>query len=154
MADKLQHPARATYDANTEASQQAFLAAYPAAGNIAQAAKAIGIHPQTVYMFWNKDEKFREQLQVARELHVDYLEHLALQKIETMDPRHDNMHMQQLNAGRPEKYKPELRTQGATTPSVTQINIIMPPNAVLGGGKSDMVVDGKAKLVPEEEDAP
>ena len=145
MTDKPQHPARATYDANTEASQQAFLAAYPAAGNIAQAAKAIGMHPQTVYMLWNKDEAFREQLQVARELHVDYLEHLALLKIETMDPRHDNMHMQQLNAGRSEKYKPELRQQANAAPSHTVINIIVPEGAKVKGE----IVEGKSREVEE-----
>jgi len=147
--DKPHHPAQATYDANRVASQQAFLAVFPTAGNIAQAAKAIGIHPQTVYMLWNKDEEFREQLAVARELYSDYLEELALQKIQTGDWHHDNMHMQQLNAARPEKYKPELRLQpGAVTPA-TIIVINLAPGVEMPAVTAPKIVDGRSREVED-----
>ena len=123
--EKPRHPAQDTYDAQRAARQDAFLAAYPQFGNIRATAAAVGISDAVVYGLWNKDPEFKERLALANELHADYLEELALKKVQRMESKDNILHMMLLNGARPEKYRE--RQQGSAGPvSVTSITINMP----------------------------
>lgn len=130
-APKPEHPARATYDAQILARQEAFLVAFSKAGNIGQAARAVGISYQAV-RDWRKDDDlgFRSRYEVAHEEFADHLEQLACEKIETLSPRHDVLHIAMLNAHRPELYRPtqplvdlgQKEALDAMTQAVVQFN--------------------------------
>ena len=105
------HPARATYDAKTTASQDAFLKAFGQCGSIAQAAAAAGIHPATVRDLWVKNDAlgFQARFHNAQAEFADYLEQLALKRVEnpTNNGRtgSDVLLMGLLNANHPTKWR-------------------------------------------------
>ena len=105
------HPARATYDAKTTASQDAFLAAFGQCGSIAQAAAAAGVHPATVRDLWVKNDAlgFQARFHNAQAEFADYLEQLALKRVEnpTNNGRtgSDVLLMGLLNANHPTKWR-------------------------------------------------
>ena len=63
------------------------------------------------------------------------------------------MLMFKAKAEMPEKYR-EVRDgqQGVAAPAVTQINIHLPPGMANSG--SPLVVDGRAKMLPDEDTEP
>ena len=105
------HPARATYDAKTLASQDAFLAAFGQCGSIAQAAAAAGVHPVHVRKHWINDDALGFQLRFrdAQAEFADYLEQLALKRVEapSFNGRigSDVLLMGLLNANYPTKWR-------------------------------------------------
>lgn len=120
------HPARATYDAQVQARQQAFLAAYGTLGNQTEAAFVIGVHRETVRCWLRDDDfSFRERFQEAQEVFADYLEQMARKKVERMDSKDNLLHMMLLNGNRPTKYRPTQQQNGGNV-TITQI-IINPP---------------------------
>ena len=151
--DRPQHPARATYDANTRASQDGFLKHYAALGNITAASLAANVGV-TMCRQWRKEDVlgFAERFQDAKDAFADNLESIVLKRIMSPEGNRgsDPLCMFMLNGLRPEKYKPELRQLNAGPPPITQIIIHLPPGA--STGSTPLVVDGKAKLVPEEEE--
>ena len=105
------HPARATYDAKTLASQNAFLAAFTHCGSITLAASAVGLHPATVRDSWVKNDAlgFQARFHNAQAEFADYLEQLALKRVEnpTNNGRtgSDVLLMGLLNANHPTKWR-------------------------------------------------
>ena len=77
------HPARATYDAKTLASQDAFLLAFPRSRSIAEAASAAQVSDQSVYD-WREDNilGFSARFARAQLQRADYLEELAQKRVE------------------------------------------------------------------------
>ena len=77
------HPARATYDAKTRASQDAFLIAFPRSRSIAEAAATAGVSDQSVYD-WRQDNilGFSARFARAQMQRADYLEELAQKRVE------------------------------------------------------------------------
>ena len=148
--DKPQHPARATYDSNTLAAQDRFLANYGRLGTITTAALASSVAACLPYQ-WSRDDVqgFKQRLHDAKEAFADYIESIVLKRIESPEGNRgsDTLVMFALNGLRPEKYKPELRQQGNIAPSQTVINIIVPPGAEL----PQQVVEGESRLVEEPE---
>lgn len=117
----------ATRRAMKDTRQTAFLRAFAKVGNISSAATDTGIRSRTVRDWLNQDSEFATLFEEAKEEFADYLEKLALQKIETMKQGHDLLHITLLNANRPAKYRREQATsRGEIT--ITQI-IINPPQS-------------------------
>ena len=107
--------------------------------------------------WWNKKDifQFRERINAA---HLDHGERWE----EQMDSRLENpegnrgsdvLLMSKLRAEQPAKYREQREGQpDAAAPRVTQINIHLPPGVVPPGEPTTLVVEGAAKLVPDEED--
>lgn len=101
------HVARAAYDAKTATLQDAFLTARTKVSNNAKAADAVGISRETVRLWERNDPAFAEKLAHAKEEFGDYLQDLALQKVERLESKDNLLHLAMLNAHVPHLYRPE-----------------------------------------------
>ena len=89
-------------------SQNAFLAAFAKSGAIVRTAEAIGISPWTVYHWITMDTHcFRHRIEKAREAWAEYLESIALARIEEPSGNRgsDVLLMGMLNANHPTKWR-------------------------------------------------
>jgi hypothetical protein len=77
------HPAQDTFNQNVERNQSRFLALFPSIGTISKTADAAGITRETVQQWCRSDRNgFRDQLADAKLQFSEYLENLALQRIQ------------------------------------------------------------------------
>lgn len=86
------------------AHQQAFLAALARTGTISAAARKVGIPREVVYD-WREDEGFIEKFQAAKDEFAEYLEALALARVEAAEKPSDTMLIFMMKGAMPEKYK-------------------------------------------------
>jgi hypothetical protein len=77
------HPAQNTFNQNVERNQSRFLALFPSIGTISKTADAAGITRETVQAWCRADRNgFRDKLADAKLQFSEYLENLALQRIQ------------------------------------------------------------------------
>ena len=95
---------------NTEARQQAFLAAFSECGTILEAARAAGVGRTAVYD-WQRDDRdgFRERIQHATHNFREHLEELAIARVHKHgDNANPLLLITLLNTNWPEKYRPNV----------------------------------------------
>jgi hypothetical protein len=86
MNDK-RHPAQDAFDQNVERNQSRFLALFPSIGTISKTCIAAGITRETVQAWCRSDRNgFRDQLADAKLQFSEFLENLALERIQTDAP--------------------------------------------------------------------
>ena len=125
--EKPRHPAQDTYDAQQLARQDAFLEAYKVCGTITSASKAISIAAYTVHLWKQQDAQgFNERLAMAQVEFGEFLEDLALQKVQRLDSKDNLLHIAMLNANRPDKYHRNDDRTPSSPVRVTSITINMP----------------------------
>jgi hypothetical protein len=82
MSDK-RHPAQNTFNQNVERNQSRFLALFPSIGTISKTCELAGLTRETIQQWCRSDRNgFREQLADAKLQFSEYLENLALQRIQ------------------------------------------------------------------------
>ena len=159
------HPARATYDAKTAASQNAFLAAFTQCGSITLAAAAAGVHPTHVRQHWIMDDAlgFQQRFHDAQAEWSDYLEQLAVKRVEnpSFNGRigSDVLLMGLLNANHPTKWRHNVQvTHDVGTRVMDTLRQLQARDREAGTAgwqpelPSGRVVEGeKAVEVPEED---
>ena len=134
--------------------QEVFLAAFAECGKPGVAATNSGISYWT-HHHWEKRDIFgyRERLKVAHDAYCQTkIEQMIDDRLENPQGNRgsDVLLMFKAKAEMPDKYR-EVRDgqQGAGAPAIPQIVIHLPPGA--DSGDKPLIVDGAAKLVPDEE---
>lgn len=111
MLDQKPHPARATYDAKTLAHQDAFLLAFAKLGTISSASHAAQISEYETVRLWLRDNTlgFKERYAIAQLQFAEYLETVALERVETPTNNgrtgSDVLLIAMLNANHPTKWR-------------------------------------------------
>lgn len=149
------HVARATYDLQVKARQDAFLEAYASLGNITDAATAVGISRESVRL-WTRDNDlgFKDRFTEANQAYGDYLRGLARKRLENPSGHVGGDIL--LIAGIAAHGNPEWRIQqdrgntSTTKVQVTTVVIHAPPGA---DPRVIEALQSQVSIAPPEPDA-
>ena len=134
------------YPEITHPKKRAFLLAYPVAGSIRGASRALGYHDggSTAIHWLATDEVFAKAFASAKKAHIDYVEDMMMQRLENPQGNRgsDTLLMFKLNALAPELYRPAtvILDTGAK-------DVLKKLDQLAGKGKDQPAIEGETDPV-------